>query len=62
MMNRPLVRSVPLDLILTGYHWETMREHYFLKSGQFIKAQECLKLRVLYKERLWDECGIDVTI
>lgn len=61
-MNRPLVRSVPLNLILTGYHWETMREHYFLKSGQYIKAQECLNLRALYKERLWEECGITVTL
>jgi len=61
-MKRPVVRSVPLELIWTGYHWETVREHYFLKTGQYIKAQECLHLRALYKERLWNESGVEVSL
>lgn len=61
-MRRNLVKSVPLELILTGYHWETVREHYFLQHKQFSKAQECLHLRQLYKERLWTECGVEVQL
>lgn len=61
-MKRPLVRSVPLELIWTGYHWESMREQYFLKHGHHSKAQECLNLRSLYKARLWEECGVEVTL
>jgi hypothetical protein len=61
-MKRPLVRSVPMELILTGFHWETVREEYFLKYGQFAKAQDCKHLRALYKQRLWQECGIEVTL
>jgi hypothetical protein len=61
-MKRPVVRSVPLELIWTGYHWETMREHYFIKHRKFEKAQECLHLRQLYKQRLWEECGVEVNL
>ena len=51
-----------MELILTGFHWETVREEYFLKYGQFTKAQDCKHLRALYKQRLWEECGIEVTL
>lgn len=61
-MKRPLVKSVPLELIWTGYHWETMREQYFRKHGNFEQAQKCYDLRTLYKHRLWNECGVDVTL
>lgn len=61
-MKRPLVKSVPLELLWTGYHWESVREHYFLKCRKFEKAQECLQLRQLYKQRLWVECGVEVQL
>lgn len=60
--KKPYVRSVPLDLIWTGYHWETMREQYFRKHNRNQQAEEAYLLRTLYKQRLWEECGVEVTL
>lgn len=60
--KKPLVRSVPLELIWTGYHWETMRESYFRKHNQIQQADQAHQLRLLYKQRLWEECGVEVKL
>lgn len=60
--KKPYVRSVPLELIWTGYHWESMREQYFRKHNRHQKAEEAYLLRTLYKQRLWEECGVEVTL
>jgi len=62
MTSRPPAKSVPSELIFTGYTWETMREHYFVRLNHWQKASETRELRKLYAARLWDECGITVDL
>jgi hypothetical protein len=59
---RSAVKSVPSELIFTGYTWETTREHYFMRHANWAKASEVRELRKLYAARLWDECGITVDL
>jgi len=61
LRNNP-VKSVPLDLLMTGYHWESLREQYFIKHNMAKEALEALKLRQLFAKRIWEECGISIQI
>lgn len=62
MNHRNLVKSVPSELMFTGYTWETKREYYFLRHANWEKASEVRELRKLYAARLWNECGISVDL
>lgn len=62
MINRTPAKSVPSELIFTGYTWETVREHYFARLANWTKASEIRELRRAYAARLWDECGITVDL
>jgi len=61
LRNNP-VKSVPLDLLMVGYHWESVRERYFIKHNMGAEALEALKLRQIYARRIWDECGIHISV
>jgi hypothetical protein len=61
-MHRPSVKSVPSELLYTGYHWETTRENYFAQLGNWEKANVARELRKLYADRLWHECGVTVDL
>ena len=62
LMARNGVKSVPSELIFTGYTWETVREAYFARLNHWQKAFEIRELRKAYADRLWDECGITVNL
>jgi hypothetical protein len=62
MNYRNAVKSVPSDLIFTGFTWETMREAYFARLSNWAKASEIREIRKLYAARLWTECGITVDL
>lgn len=61
LRNNP-VKSVPSDLLFVGYHWESVRERYFIKHNMGAEALEALKLRQIYARRIWDECGIHIPV
>lgn len=62
MNFRSAVKSVPSELIFTGYSWETTRELYFMRHCNWAKASEVRELRKMYAARLWDECGVSVDL
>lgn len=62
LMAKPVAKSVPSELIFTGYTWETMREVYFARLNHWQKATEVRELRKAYAQRLWEECGISVNL
>jgi hypothetical protein len=56
------VKQVPGELLYTGYCWETVRELYYARQNNWLKASDCRELRKLYAARLWDECGVNVNL
>lgn len=56
------VKQVPGELLYTGYCWETVREFYYARQNNWLKASDCRELRKLYAARLWDECGVTVNL
>jgi hypothetical protein len=61
IMTRTSPGPCPENLLFTGYHWETLRELYFLRQENWSKAAEIRSIRRKYKERLWD-LGVDVDL
>lgn len=61
-MKKPLVRSVPSDLLFIGFHWETVRQEYFRRLRNFAKVEEIQYIRKLYSDRIFEECKVSVEI
>jgi len=59
-MKKPLVRSVPGELLFTGYHWETVRQEYFARLKNYAKVEEIRAIRKLYSDRIFEECKVTV--
>ena len=55
-------KSVPEELLMTAFRWETLREAYFLKIQHMDEAAEARYLRTIYSQRLWSECGLSFDI
>lgn len=61
-MKRSPVTSLPSELLYIGYCWETARELYFSRLGNWSKASDVRELRKIYAHRLWNECGLTIDL
>ena len=48
---------VPTDLLPPAIRYETARAAIFEDWGNFVKANDCLRLKRYYEERAMEECS-----
>ena len=56
----PAGSRVPTDLLPTAIRYEAARAVLFEQSGNFVRANDCLRLKRYYERRAMEEC-IDQT-
>ena len=47
---------VPTDLLPTAIRYEAARAIIFEQQGNFVRANDCLRLKRLYERRAMEEC------
>ena len=47
---------VPTDLLPKAIRYETARAAAFEEQGNFVRANDCLRLKRLYERRAMEEC------
>ena len=47
---------VPTDLLPKAIRYETARAVVFEEQGNFVRANDCLRLKRLYERRAMEEC------
>ena len=50
---------VPTDLLPKAIRYETARAIIFEHQGNFVRANECLRLKRHYERRAMEECTIE---
>ncbi len=50
---------VPTDLLPTAIRYETARAAIFEQQGNFVRANDCLRLTRYYERRVTEECSSD---
>ena len=48
---------VPTELLLTAVRYEAARAAIFERSGNFVRANDCLRLKRYYERRAREECA-----
>ena len=52
----PQGSRVPTDLLPKAIRYETARAVIFEEQGNFVRANDCLRLKRLYERRAMEEC------
>ena len=52
----PVGSRVPTDLLPTAIRYEAARAVLFEQWGNFVRANECLRLKRYYERRAMEEC------
>ena len=50
---------VPTNLLPTAIRYETARAIIFEQQGNFVRANDCMRLKRYYERRAMDECISD---
>jgi len=50
---------VPTDLLPKAIRYETARAVIFEEQGNFVRANDCLRLKRYYERRAMEECILD---
>ena len=54
--HSPEGSRVPTELLLTAIRYEAARAVIFEQLGNFVRANECLRLKRYYERRAMEEC------
>lgn len=55
--HSPAGSRVPTELIPTAIRYEAARAVIFEQLGNFVRANECLRLKRYYERRAMEECA-----
>ena len=55
----PQGSRVPTDLLPKAIRYETARAVIFEEQGNFVRANDCLRLKRYYERRVMEECISD---
>ena len=50
---------VPTDMLPNAIRYETARAVIFEQQGNFVRANDCLRLKRYYEHRAMEECSSD---
>ena len=54
--HSPAGSRVPTDLLSKAIRYETARATIFEEQGNFVRANDCLRLKRYYERRAMEEC------
>ena len=55
----PAGSRVPTDMLPNAIRYETARAAIFEQQGNFVRANDCLRLKRYYERRVMEECSSD---